>query len=487
MTRILQTDLARDALYTKVNQIADEKVSLEDDETITGKKTFTQNIVRANTNLTKGTNPSSTSYCSVELTDKNGSGTTHRAGLLEATVYTTGETMTSINAYKWQANANYSARIAIYYPTSGNPYTEAPTPTDTTTTNGTQIATTGWVNSGSNNVVHKSGNETIAGTKTFSSTISGSVNGNAATVTNGVYTTGNQTIGGTKTFSSTISGSINGNAATVTNGVYTTGDQTIGGTKTFSSALSVKNTLPTFKLANSKVTKGTNPSSGSDYQWRFNFTDSSNNDLGRIWQMVNSNGDTWIELKSYPNTSSTSGEAGVSIRRFNDGTRSFHPTTASIVSLGRSGARWKEIYADTSTISTSDERLKQNIEELPDEVLEAWGEVGFYRFKFKSSVSEKGLENARYHTGVVAQRIKSIFESHNLDASKYGLFCYDEWGYEPEEKDEDGDIISPERPAGSEYSIRYEECLCMEAAYQRWRANKLEERIKNLEDLLTTK
>jgi hypothetical protein len=40
------------------------------------------------------------------------------------------------------------------------------------------------------------------------------ITGNAATVTNGVYTTGDQTIGGTKTFSSTISGSINGNAAT---------------------------------------------------------------------------------------------------------------------------------------------------------------------------------------------------------------------------------------------------------------------------------
>ena len=38
-----------------------------------------------------------------------------------------------------------------------------------------------------------------------------------------VYTTTSQTINGTKTFSSTISGSIDGNAATVTNGVVTTG------------------------------------------------------------------------------------------------------------------------------------------------------------------------------------------------------------------------------------------------------------------------
>jgi len=50
-----------------------------------------------------------------------------------------------------------------------------------------------------------------------------------------VKLTGDQTIGGTKTFTSTISGSITGNAGTVTNGVYTTGDQTIAGTKTFSS------------------------------------------------------------------------------------------------------------------------------------------------------------------------------------------------------------------------------------------------------------
>lgn len=55
-----------------------------------------------------------------------------------------------------------------------------------------------------NAVVHKTGNETISGTKTFSSTISGSINGNAATVTNGVYTSGDQTISGTKTFNGAV-------------------------------------------------------------------------------------------------------------------------------------------------------------------------------------------------------------------------------------------------------------------------------------------
>jgi hypothetical protein len=41
------------------------------------------------------------------------------------------------------------------------------------------------------------------------------------------------------TFANTITGSVSGNAGTVTNGVYTTGDQTIGGIKTFSSRIVV--------------------------------------------------------------------------------------------------------------------------------------------------------------------------------------------------------------------------------------------------------
>jgi len=91
---------------------------------------------------------------------------------------------------------------------------------------------------GITDAVTTSGNQTVGGTKTFSSTITGSITGNAGTVTNGVYTSGDQTIGGNKTFSSTIIGSVSGNAGTVTNGVYTSGDQTIGGTKTFSSTIS---------------------------------------------------------------------------------------------------------------------------------------------------------------------------------------------------------------------------------------------------------
>ncbi len=60
-------------------------------------------------------------------------------------------------------------------------------------------------------------NQRYYGINRFNRTIlTPGITGNAGTVTNGVYTTGNQTIAGTKTFSSLIAGSINGNAATAT-------------------------------------------------------------------------------------------------------------------------------------------------------------------------------------------------------------------------------------------------------------------------------
>ena len=119
-------------------------------------------------------------------------------------------------------------------------------------------------------------------------TLNQDTTGNAATVTNGVYTTGNQTIAGSKTFSSTILGSIDGNAVTVTNGVYTTGNQTIAGAKTFSSAVTVGNyTLPTAAGTQGQVLKY--PASGSTLTWGSSgsggssidsTTDVSLNDLG---------------------------------------------------------------------------------------------------------------------------------------------------------------------------------------------------------------
>jgi hypothetical protein len=67
-------------------------------------------------------------------------------------------------------------------------------------------------------VVKLTGDQTIAGTKTFSNTITGSITGNAGTATNGVVTTGSYADPSwiTSLAGSKVSGNISGNAANVT-------------------------------------------------------------------------------------------------------------------------------------------------------------------------------------------------------------------------------------------------------------------------------
>jgi hypothetical protein len=112
-----------------------------------------------------------------------------------------------------------------------------------------------------NAVVHLSGNETIGGTKTFSSPIAGDITGNAGSVSDGVYTSGSYADPAfiTSLAGSKITGNIGGNAASITGTitqsqvtdlgsdlaakaddnavVHLTGDETIAGTKSFSSPI----------------------------------------------------------------------------------------------------------------------------------------------------------------------------------------------------------------------------------------------------------
>lgn len=112
-----------------------------------------------------------------------------------------------------------------------------------------------------------------------------------------------------------------------------------------------------------------------------------------------------------------------SFRPFDDGTKA----------LGGSSNRWNTVYAVTGTINTSDENEKEAITAIPDAVLDAWAEVQYQQFKFKDSVTEKGMA-ARTHVGVIAQRVKEAFEAHGIDPFEYGILCRD---LVPEEEIED--------------------------------------------------
>ena len=190
-------------------------------EYIAGTKTFLSDLyvshsgapafITKENDITKGTAPSSEQYQGFYCYDSAG----NVMSRLRHRYATNKNNFTDIIVYKANAESDTeNASISLAYPATGNPYATCPTPDMTTATNSTRIATTGWVNSIGNNVVHKTDNEIIAGTKTFSSTISGSITGNAGTVTNGVYTNTAQTISGNKTFTGTVT--LNGSVSAAT-------------------------------------------------------------------------------------------------------------------------------------------------------------------------------------------------------------------------------------------------------------------------------
>ena len=148
----------------------------------------------------------------------------------------------------------------------------------------------------------------------------------------------------------------------------------------------------------------------------------------------------------------------------------FRPATDNTKALGDGAWRFSVLYAGSGSINTSDERAKQQIQAIDARVLRAWGKVAYAQYKFNDAVETKG-DGARWHFGVIAQRVKAAFESEGLDPFAYGLLCFDQWAdqYTPV-LDKDGNPTNEQvltQEAGNRYGIRYEEALALECAYLR--------------------
>ena len=136
---------------------------------------------------------------------------------------------------------------------------------------------------------------------------------------------------------------------------------------------------------------------------------------------------------------------------------------------------------------TSDQRLKQQISEIDDKLLDAWKDVDLVQFKYNDAVNEKGKDKARLHTGYVVQQIDSACKSHGVDISAYGLYCHEEYPQETEEveveqadgtKTKETKVI---REASEHYSLRYTEVYAVECMYLRRCIARLTARIEQLE------
>ena len=140
----------------------------------------------------------------------------------------------------------------------------------------------------------------------------------------------------------------------------------------------------------------------------------------------------------------------------------------------------------------SDRRLKQQITEIDDKLLDAWEDVDLVQFKYNDAVEQK-KDKARLHTGYVVQQIDKACKSHSVDISAYGLYCHEEYPQETEEvevEQKDGTKVKEKkviREASEHYSLRYTEVYAVECMYLRRCIKQLTARIEELEKGNNTK
>lgn len=123
-------------------------------------------------------------------------------------------------------------------------------------------------------------------------------------------------------------------------------------------------------------------------------------------------------------------------------------------SLGSPALRWVTAYVTTGVVNASDEQEKLQINNIDDFVLNAWEEVGFYKYKLNEEVQKRG-KGAEWHFGLLAQEIKMVFEKNGLNPLTFGILVFDK--------------------ESGRYGVRYEEALILEAALMRREIRRLKQ------------
>jgi len=114
-------------------------------------------------------------------------------------------------------------------------------------------------------------------------------------------------------------------------------------------------------------------------------------------------------------------------------TAAFLPANASgrtdnTIDLGSGSHRYDDVFATNGTIQTSDRNEKQDIAALTSAEMLVAKRISalFKTFRWKDKVAAKG-ENARTHSGIIAQDVQAAFTAESLDAGDYALFISSTW------------------------------------------------------------
>lgn len=172
------------------------------------------------------------------------------------------------------------------------------------------------------------------------------------------------------------------------------------------------------------------------------------------------------------------------------------PSADNTYNLGYDGKRWKQLFAKTSTISTSDRNLKYDFKEFDERYDVLYDLLKPYSYKFIDG------ESGRSHSGFVSQDVEEALQLAGLTALDFAGFCKDikqkSVVVTPAEYDEEGNIISEAFYESVDdldengnlqytYSLRYEEFIALntnQIQKLKIRVNLLEEENRELKETI---
>ena len=163
------------------------------------------------------------------------------------------------------------------------------------------------------------------------------------------------------------------------------------------------------------------------------------------------------------------------------------PWRNGTITLGTSNHRWGQIFSTSGSISTSDKRLKEDINLLDEELMTIFiSQLETYSYKLKQGTS------GRTHFGLISQQVEDAMHSVGLTDKDFGGFIkspktkmitiINEEGIEEE--------IEEEIPNEYVYSLRYEEFIApiiSTVKYHEKRIVELEQKIHNQQNDLEQK
>lgn len=417
------------------------------------------NVKVKDTGITRASSTTAKYPFALQLVD-NGNNT---LGGVYFTYGTDKATKTHLMCYKGTTNSSSDwSYIGIGYNGSGGVYTYAPTPA--TASNDTNIATTAFVKAQGY------------------ITSSGSITGNAATATKIQRNVGNGSYVGAAT---------TGNA--LVNSTSTTFDAIWNApTKNYQVACSTwpgnnDNVYLAYSVTKANISAGTNSvakqclwnadtgvlssSGGFSGNVTGNCSGSSGSCTGNAANVTGivaiANGGTGANTRLKGLQALTNENVGTNAQYF-----------LTITTNWAKGGYSSTANAKTVLgVTGSDRRIKDDIEEIPDEVLDAWDSVKWNQFRMKKEVRQKG-DDAPLHFGSIVQDVQKALSDGGIDPDRYGFLYHED--YLPEEMELPSEE-NPEITNGEKWYLKYAEALSIEAAYLRRRCKRLEE---SLEDAL---